>query len=43
MYMTQNLSPVDMINTFNSSELKDLLDKQKEYERIDTIYTCILD
>ena len=35
--MAQTLSPVDMINNFNSSELKDLLDKQKEYERIDNI------
>ena len=35
--MTQTLSPIDMINSFNDSNLKDLLKKQKEYERIDTI------
>ena len=35
--MAQTLSPIDMINNFNSSELKDLLDKQKDYERIDNI------
>ena len=32
-----SLSPFEMIANFNNSELKDLLDKQKEYERIDTI------
>ena len=30
-------SAADMINNFDNSELNDLLDKQKEYERIDTI------
>ena len=30
-------SATDTINNFNNSELKDLLDKQKEYEKFDTI------
>ena len=35
--MSQTLTPIEMIANFNNSELKDLLSKQKEYERIDTI------
>ena len=35
--MAQTLSPVETIANFNISELKYLLDKQKEYERIDAI------
>ena len=36
--MPQTLSPANMVANFINSELKDLLDIQKEYERIDTIF-----
>ena len=36
--MAQTLSPANMVANFINSELKDLLDNQKEYERIDTIF-----
>ena len=32
-----SLSPIEMVQIFNNSELNDILDIQKEYERIDTI------
>ena len=32
----------DMTNNFNNSEIKDLLDKQKEYEKFDTILHALL-
>ena len=32
-----SLSPIEMINNYNNNELKDLSDKQKDYEQIDTI------
>ena len=35
--MAQTLSPANMVANFTNSELKDLIDNQKEYERIDTI------
>jgi len=36
--MAQTLSPANMVANFINSELKDLLDDQKEYERIETIF-----
>ena len=36
--MAQTLSPANMVANFINSELKDLIDNQKEYERIDTIF-----
>ena len=36
--MAQTLSPANMVANFINSELKDLLDNQREYERIETIF-----
>ena len=36
--MAQTLSSANMVANFINIELKDLLDNQKEYERIDTIF-----
>ena len=35
--MTQTLTPANMVVNFNNSELQSLLNKQREYERIDTV------
>ena len=37
IYLTQTLSPVSMIANFNNSELQSLLNKQKEYDHLETI------